>query len=64
MRKIFFIALIMFNISTLLEAHPFPTDEKLYEYGKIINNYRNDFIKKISPKLLFSPKSYILYVWA
>ena len=26
-------------------------DEKLYEYGKIINNYRNDFIKKISQKI-------------
>ena len=26
-------------------------DEKLYEYGKIINNYRNDFIQKISQKI-------------
>ena len=53
MRKIFFIALIMFNISTLLEAHPFPTDEKLYEYcdkidsklQKELKNFPNELTK-------------------
>ena len=53
MKKIFFIALIMFNIFTLLEAHPFPTDEKLYEYcdkidsklQKELKNFPNELTK-------------------
>ena len=57
MKKIFFIALIMFNISALLEAHPFPTDEKLYEYCDKIDSKLQKELKSFPNELTKDEKN-------